>query len=183
MDYIQKIVTFVQQSHYEELRKYTLIGLGGFFLVCAFIIYKVNDRKEELFKEIQATYVLATKSRKLISDNKLMSGEETRLKQLLDNNKDFTIKGFFEQFCREQNITAESGWDARAENVNERFDELLLPATFKDQTTQKLISVLDALSKKDIVYVKELTIRNQMNSKITFEITIATKRYKASLLE
>ena len=183
MSYIEKVVSFVQQADPLELRKYTLISLGGFFMVCAFIVYKVNERKEELLKEIQSTYALAKKSRALIDDNKQMQAEELRLKQLLDKNREFTIKGFFESFCRDQNLNPEPGWDARSEQVNDRFDEVLLPAEFKDQTTQKLIAVLDELSKKEIVYLKEVTVRNQSNGKISFGLTIATKRYKASLLE
>jgi len=110
-----------------------------------------------------------------------MTKEEQRLKDILDKNKDFTMPGFFEQFCREQNIVPEQGWNPLSEPVNDKFDEIILKATFKGLSTEKLVKIIEALDKKEIVYIKQLEIHNEGENKINVDLTLATKKYKTLL--
>src|SRR5438045_4889665 len=121
------------------------------------IIY-INKKNDELIARIKQLRSLAEKSSRIIQNNRDMTKEELRWREKLEKDKNFTMQSFFEQFCREQNITPEQGWNARAEPVSEKFDEITLPATFKGQTTESLVGILAALEKKEIVYIKELTV-------------------------
>jgi hypothetical protein len=179
MEAINKIAARIQGLELKEFKKYLLFFLGCMIFVFGSITYYIYQEKNNLINRIKQLQTLTEKSYRIIADNRRMAKEELRLKEALDRNKDFTLRGFFEQFCREQNIIAESGWDARSEAVNEKFDEITLPATFKGLTTDKLVSILEILDKNELVYIKELLIRNEGEKKIGFDIKLATKKYKS----
>lgn len=184
MEALNKIASFIQNLDSKQSQKLIASILGGITLGICIVTYVIQQNKTELIEKIKQLNTLAEKAARVIADNKRMTDEEFRLKDILDKNKDFTIKGFFEQFCRDMGIAPEAGWDTRTETINEKFDEISLPAVFKNQTTEVLVKILDTLDKKEIVYLKELTIKRDkdIQGKISFDITIAAKRYK-SLLE
>lgn len=175
---LRKIAGTIQDLDARQLQKYIIISLAGAALCSCFALYYIHQKNEELITQIKQMRTLSGKLMNIFENNRNMIKEELRIKELLDKNRDFTMKGFFEQFCREQNLIPEQGWDTRTEQVSEKFDEVTLPATFKQQTTESIVKVLDALEKKDIVYIKELDVRNDGPGKIAVTITLATKKYK-----
>lgn len=179
MELLNKVVAQIQEMDPKQLQKYMLIALGAIVCCVIGLIYYLNQYNNDLIIRIKQVRTLSEKAAKIIQENKHMVKEEQRLKELLEANKEFKMQGFFEQFCRDQSITPEAGWDTRTEQVSEKFDEVTLPATFKNQTTESLVTILDALEKKEIVYIKDLTIRTESPGKISFDITLATKKYKA----
>ncbi len=181
MEALNKLARYLQNLNQKQFQRHILLFLGSVALVAASVTYFIYQKKYDLAMHIKQLQTLTERSFKMIANNRKMIKDEVRFKEILDKNKDFTMKGFFEQFYREQNITPETGWDARAETVNERFDEITLPASFKGQTTEKLVKILDTLDKKEIVYIKELKIRNEGGQKIGFDIMLATKKYKSML--
>lgn len=183
MEAFNKFAAYIQNLDRKQLQKYILIFLSIIAILSGIEIYYINNQKKDLIGEIKQLNILANKAIKIIEDNKRMSKEEQRLKDIFEKEKDFTIQGYFEQFCKEQEITPERGWDVRTESINEKFDEIALTATIKELTTEKLVKIISALDQKEIVYIKELIIRNENNGKISIEITIATKKYKEATVE
>ncbi len=179
MELLNKLVAQIQDTDPKQLQKYLFISLGAVICFVVGLLYYINQFNSDLIIRIKQLRNLSEKAAKIIQENKRMVKEELRLKDLLEANKDFKIQGFFEQFCRDQSITPEVGWDTRTEQVSEKFDEVTLPATFKNQTTESLVTILDALEKKEIIYIKDVTIRTEAPGKISFDITLATKKYKA----
>lgn len=179
MEVLKKLAVYIQSLDRKQLQKYTLFFLLAVAMVIGTLTYYLYSTQVSLVKEIYQLHALANKSLKIVEENRKMSKEEQRLRDILEKDRSFTIKGFFEQFCKEQDIVPERGWDSSAQSVNEKFDEIALTATFKGQTTEKLVKILTALDQKEIVYIKELVVRNENNGKITFDITIATKQDKA----
>ncbi len=178
MELFIKIATTLQELSKKQIQQYLLAFLCGVCLVAGGMIYWIYLESNELLLEIKKIETLSKKSTKILADNEHMQIEARRIQELFDQNKDFTIKSFFETFCKEQGLVAEPGWTSRVEESNDRFDEVVLAATFKKQTTEKLVNVLIALDKKDIVYIKDLTTKNEGDKKISFDITIATKNMK-----
>ncbi|NDD55154.1 hypothetical protein EBZ39_15040 [bacterium] len=176
-----KLVAYVEALEGRDFRLHMAGFLGGLCVVTGLMVYSVQEKKRDLITKLQALNKQTIKAYHIIEDNRRMAKEELRLRQKLDQERDFTINGFFEQFCREQNLTPEIGWEARSEQVNDKFYEVLLSATFKDLTADRLVKALDELNKKDIVYVKECTIKTTNNRKINVGLTIATKRYKSAV--
>ena len=174
---------YLQNLNKKDFEKYLVIFLVSITILFGSITYYIYTKSSEKVTQIKSLKELTNKITKIISDNEKMQQEEQRLQQLLEQNKDFSMKIFFEQFCREQNITPESGWEAIPLPIegSEKFDEIVLSTTFKGINTQTLTKILDALDKKEIAYIKELTIKNEDNKKITVDITLATKKYKKNL--
>ncbi len=179
MEFLAKIAAYIQNLEHKQFKNYLLMSLLGVACAAGGIVYYIQLKNIELINKFKQVQSLTEKAYKIIADNRAMVKDEKRFKEQLDNNKDFTIQSFFEQFCREQSLTPEPNWNPRSEEVNEKFDEITLPATFKGLTSDKLVQVLDALDKKEIVYIKELTLRKEEASKITCDIIIATKKYKS----
>lgn len=179
MEALNKIAAYVQGLDPRNFQKYLAITLASVALACGLLIFYLNSKNSELITRIKQLRTLSEKSFRIIQENREMVKEELRWKEKLDKEQNFTMQGFFEQFCKEQSITPEQGWNVRTESVSEKFDEISLPATFKDQTTEQLVKILAALEKKEIVYIKELVIRAQSPGKISFDITLATKKYKS----
>ncbi len=96
----------------------------------------------------------------------------------MEKNKDFSLNQYFETFYKAQAIKPEDGWSSSTTILNAQFDEVELPATFKGQTTQKLVSILQEIEKQEIVYVKDLKVRADKNKTIVFDIVLATLRKK-----
>jgi hypothetical protein len=178
MEAINKFANYLQTLPRKKFQQYLLISLGCVAACASLLIYAIHEKKASLIQYTINLGKLSEKSAHIISENRKMTLEEQHIREVIDKNKGFSIKSFFEQFCREQNINAESGWEAHVEPINERFDEVILSATFKDQTTKNLIKILSALALKDIVTIKELRIRTQQNKRITVDIMLASKKLK-----
>ena len=103
-----------------------------------------------------------------------------KLQKLLEQEKDFDLNVFFEKFCAQFKITPFESWDTTTQSFagSDKFDEVLLNATFKQLTTQQLVTILEELNKNELVYIKELNITNEETKTITVNIIIATKKFK-----
>lgn len=178
MEFFIKLSAYIQNLNSQQFKKNYLIFLLGVGVLLAGLIYYLYVQKEQLITRINQMNKLAAQTQNIILDNRKMIKAEQRLKDILDQNKDFGIKGFFEQFCKENNLNPEQGWDTTTEPVNEKFDEIILPASFKGLSSEQLVKILQDLDKKEIVFIKELTIHNEESGKISCDITMATKRYK-----
>jgi len=178
MEFLVKIAQFIHALNKKEFEKYLIATLVGIALLTGAISYYIYTKSSALLVQIKTLENLANKSAQILADNQRVQQQEDRFKQMLEKDPDFTINGFFEKFCRDMDISPETGWVARSETITDKMDEISIPATFKGQTTEKLVKVLDALVKKEMVYTKELRMRSEPNKKITFDITIATNRYK-----
>jgi len=181
MEALKKFAAYIQNLDTKQSQKFILITLSAVTICVCGLTYFIQEKKDELITKITQLNKLAEKAARIIVDNKKMTEKEFHLKDILDKNKDFTIKGFFEQFTRDLGITAESGWETRSETINEKFDEVTLPAVFKGQTSESLVKFLETLDKNEMVYLKELSIKKEAQGKITFDVVLATKQYKPLL--
>ncbi len=178
MEFLSKVATFLQDLTKKQFQQYLALFIGGTCLVLGGISYWVYQQSDTLIVEIKKIETLSNKAIKILAEYERLQQDARRVQDLFDQNKDFTIQSFFETFCKEQGITPERGWSARTEETNERFDETVLAAIFKGLATEKIVKILVALDKNNIVYIKELSLKNEGNKKITLEITIATKKIK-----
>ncbi len=178
---LQNISEQIQRLPKKDLEKYIIIILATTSVVLGGIIYYIYNTSMHLTDQIKRTSTLASKSVNILKKYEALQEEENRLQDLLAKHKDFNVKIYFEQFCKEQNITPEPGWNTTVDTINEKFEEVTLPASFKGQTTEKLVTILEKLNKNELLYIKYLAVRAEKNTKkITFDITLATKRIKGS---
>ena len=183
MKMLQNIANYIQKLNKKDFEKNLTLFLVVIIISSLSVTYFIYTKSSDLIEKIRITKKLTLKTMNIIETHKKMQKEEDKLQKLLEEEKDFDIDTYFEQFCSEQKITSEGSWETTTQELagSDKFDEVSLSVTFKNQTTQKLVTILEALSKKDIVYIKELIIKNENNKKIIFDITIATKKFKRSV--
>ena len=163
-----------------EFKMHVIGFLASVLSIGCFMVYSIQSSKKDLLKKLQALNTQTIKAYKIIENNREIVKDELRLRQKLDMEKDFSIRGYFEQFYRDQGLSPDGNWETRTEPMNEKFDEIVLPVTFKGLTSDQLVKALIELNKKDIVFLKECAIRSTNNNKINVTMTIATKRYKTT---
>ncbi len=181
MEAFNKLIATLEALEKKQFRQYLAGFLGAVALAAIMLISFIFNQKAALIARVKSLNTLTQKSYQIIEDNRSMVKEEMRMRDMLDKEKGFTIKSYFEQFCRDQNCSAEPGWETRTEDVNESFEEVYMVATFKDITSEKLVQLLEAFNKKDIVYLKDVAIKTAGPAKITAMLTIATTRFKTSI--
>ncbi|MFH1644340.1 MAG: hypothetical protein ABIA74_04160 [bacterium] len=180
MNYIDKIANYIQRLNKKEFEKFLLIILSSLSITILGTIYFIYIQSKALTETIKNTEKLSNNATNLLNENKKMDFEENRLTRILEANKNLSIKTFFEQLTQQQAMIPEPTWDTITVPVegNDKFEEIILSANFKNQTTQNLTRMLDVLEKNEIIYIKELIINHEADQKISFKITIATKRSK-----
>jgi hypothetical protein len=180
MNFLETIAATIAAQNNKQHVLFISFALGGMTLLmggCLAYLYMQRAHDIETITQIQEQI---KKNEILIIQSERVKAEEERIKALLDENKGFSIKTFFETLTSDQKLKPELGWDTEVRSIegNDTFDEIILTATFKKQTTQALVSLLNVLERSEIVYIKELDIKKEEKKTITFELILATKKRK-----
>ncbi len=181
MEIILSFINYLQSLTKKQIQQYFivfLIGVGGSILG---LIYFVHSKSEGLLQEIKRLESLANKATDILEENQKMEIEEQRIQTMLDADRTFNIKSYFEGFCQAHGLPSQGWGSTRTQELSEKFDEEYLTASFKDQTTEKLVSILEDFYKKEIIYIKSLNVKQEPDKKISFTITIATKTLKSGI--
>jgi len=176
-------IQLIQSLTKQEFQQYLAVALASVGILSLGATYYVYHKSYSLRKDIQKLNTQTNKIEELIAKNVKLSQEEEIIRKILDENPDFNMFQYFEKFRTRHNIKPEPGW--KPEDGEEiigsepgiKYKEVILRATFKNQTMEKLVSVLQDIYKEQIVYLKSLEIAAQ-DSKISFELELATKQYK-----
>jgi len=178
MEWLNNLAQQIQYLNKKDFQKYISIFLGVIALLIGGMIYYIYSTSEELVSDITRLKRLEQDSVSIRSDITEINIEQERVEQLLEENSNFNIKRYFEEFCKESNINPEAGWDTSIVELNPQFDEVTLDATFKKQSMKLLVTILEKLDKKQIVSVKRLIVKKEKDKTITFDITLATLQKK-----
>lgn len=178
MDIVIKFAIYLSNLTKNQFRKFVLMVIGAAFLIIFGMIYFINQKSIEYLNQIKLFENLSNKAVSILDENKKMEDEALRIQAILDHNKEFNIKSYFEAFCKENNLTPNQGWDTQTNELNEKFDEILLSTSFKGLTTEKIVAIVEEFYKKEIIYIKSMNIRQEDEKKVSLEITIATKAVK-----
>ncbi|MDQ5890386.1 MAG: hypothetical protein QG604_260 [Candidatus Dependentiae bacterium] len=180
MSFLETIADTISQQTKKQ-HKIFILTIGSLLSLSLIgIVYFLYAQRDGDIQTITSLYEQIKKNDSLMAKSERTKAEEDRVQALLESYKGFSIKTFFETLTSEQKMKAETGWETATCNIegNETFDEIVLAATFKGQTTQTLVSLLNALETHENVYIKELEIKKEGKKNITFDLTIATKKRK-----
>ncbi|MDQ5940865.1 MAG: hypothetical protein QG632_591 [Candidatus Dependentiae bacterium] len=180
MNLLDTISDAIAQQHKKQHRIFIAATAAIIAAMLGGIVYFLYAERESNIQLINELKEQSKKNDALMAKSERIKAEEERVQTLLEINKGFNIKTFFETLTSNQKLKAEPGWDTERRDIdgNETFDEIVLAATFKGQTTQSLVSLLGTLENNEIVYIKELEIKKDGKKTISFELTIATKKRK-----
>ena len=169
---------FIHSLEEQQYTRHLLIVLAALGLFIGGGVYLIYNTCDNLHTEITKLQNSKKKARKLLIDFADIDTEETRLRSVLGNYANFNLKIYFEQFCKEYGFSAVPNWDTTTTAINPQIDEIALSATFKELTTESLVRMLQGFDKTEIVYVKNLRVKNEKDKKISCEITLATVKTK-----
>lgn len=180
MEFLAQLITSISALDRKKLHLYLGICLSLASFCTLGLWYTLHARRSSQIEALKQLHDQAQKNDILIAKSEHIKKEEDRIQLLLEENRGFSIKTYFEEFCREHNLQAEAGWGSESRSIegNETFDEVLLSATFAKQTTQSLVALLSSLDNNEIVYIKELEIKKEGKSHVGCSLTIATKKRK-----
>ncbi len=178
---IKKTAHFIQALNSKQFQSYLIVFLSGTFICVIAMIYLFFSYSQDLVTQIKKLEVFANRSGKVLAEHQRLLSDQEQLHALFSKDKEFNIKIYFEQFYKQQGITPVKGWDSTSKVISPQLTEILLNATFKGMTMEKVVTVLDAFEKKDVVYLKELSIRAEGNKQVTCEIQLATAHYKKQI--
>lgn len=176
-----KIMTLIRSLSKKEFERFLAVLLGGILVITLGIVYYIWSASTAYVDQIISLQRLSDKAALVLAENEQLMQEQLRLQSLFDQEKDFNIKAYFEQFYKQFNIVPEAGWDAKSTDIGDKFTETMLQATFKGQTMQKVTQIIEALDKKDTIYLKEVTIRSEPNQRVAVELKIGTVRPKKGM--
>jgi hypothetical protein len=188
MNKITQTLQFIQSLNKKEFQKYLLMTISSIAILALGTTYYVYHKSSNLTSQIRKLNLQTNKIAKLLSKNQFLETEEIKIQELLKSRPDFNMNTYFEQFYTKHNLKPEPNWKPEEGSVIEgsqagiSYQEIVLKAVFKNQTMQTLVTVLQDIYKEPIVYLKELEITAE-KSKINFELTLATKKYKTETKE
>lgn len=183
MSKITQATQYIQSLSRKDFQKHLIIALSAIGLLSLGITYYVYHKTSSLTQQIKKLQTQATRIAQLVSKNDLLAREEQQIQELLESRPDFNMNTYFETFYTKHKIKPEPNWKPEEGTVIEgskpdvKYQEIILKATFKNQTMQKLVTILQDIYNEQIIYLKGLEI-NAEASKINFELTLATKQYK-----
>lgn len=178
---IKKVSSYLQSLTKRQFLIYILGFLSAIFVIAIATIYFFFSYSHDLEFQIKKTALLSQRSQAIIAEHERLVAEKKKLQELFAKDKEFSdIKVYFEQFYKQQGLTPVKGWDTTAREVSSDYTEVLLNATFKGLSMQKIVTMLDAFQKKEVVYVKGLTIRSEGSKQVSADILLATAQQKQS---
>ncbi len=174
MKITEDILDYILSLDRQTFNKYLIIALSSIFVVLSAMTYFIYTKSNTFTKQIKDIHRLSKEAKETANDYKKIQIKKNHLLSLLDQEKEFDMKSFFENFYKQQSITPDPKWDTLSSSIigNEQIKEISLPLKLKDFSTQKLIEVLEALNKKEIVYVKELKIQRDKDKTVAIDLTL-----------
>jgi hypothetical protein len=176
----------IQGLSKKEFHQYAYFFLATITLIVAASLYYIHSTTSTKMKHLENTRQLSAQTIQIMNQHKELEDEDAKIKALLEKNKDFNLSTFFENLSNKHSMKPEPNWKPETELLegSTEFEEITIQASFKKQTTEKLIAFLHDIYEEAMVYLKELTIAKKNETPhISCDITIATKRYKPTLKE
>lgn len=175
---IVKLANNIQELSTKNFQRYLLLFLGGIATLIIAMIFYINNASLETIKQIKQLENLANKSVKVLSTYQKLQQDESNISEILEKDKEFSIRAYFEQFYKDQGVNPEN-WDTKTLEIgSDKFIEIELPVNFKGLTTDQVVKMLETLDKKKILKIKEVNLKSEGNRKISLELTLATIKAK-----
>jgi hypothetical protein len=176
------VIKFISELTVHNFQKYLWICIASLLVSMGTITYLIYQKTNSLREEIVLIQRKAVEARGLMVNYQKALDFKSKITKRLESENSSDIKGFFENLCREQNLTPESNWTPAqtALSFNRELEEFSLQAQLKNMTMQRLVSFLIALRKNEMIYLKTLHISKDAPEQKTFnvELIVATYNYK-----
>ncbi len=129
-----------------------------------------------------------TKTKRQQEEVRLLLGQFTQLQEeskkvndVLEEEKNFKIKNFYESILQQQNLHSSQLKEAeiQEENLRNRYIEIKLTSQLQQLSTEQLCNLLDILDKKARIYIKDLSITKTRNNNLDVVLVIGTLKIQS----
>ena len=185
MKLIENLLTHVGALTKGEFDRQALYVLLGLVVFAAGGFYIATTSSEESARQISALHTQARNAGNLSVRFATAQREKRSVTHLLDENKTFEIKSFVENFFRDHNLRPTSDWAVITSALpgNDQLEELSLKVRISGQSMENVVTLLNDLAQKEIVYVREMGLEKQPSfggkNNVSLELILATLRFRA----
>ncbi len=183
MNMLEKITHFLLTREQEDFYKYVGGYLIGLFLVCSVIIGYYISAASGLKSTLNSLYKTQQESKLLLEKVKVIEKQKESVDKLLDTEKNFKIKNYFDELIKNLNLTSFQRKEAEVteeEILKDQYSEIKLSAQLYGISMKQLCQVLETLEKKERLYTKDLSITKGRGPTIDVSITIGTLKQAAA---
>lgn len=178
MEILKKTRTFIQELDEKELATYLIAALTAIFLVVSLTIIFYFRRVTNLRKQIVYVNEKREEIKTILNKYEKVEQQQKAVDQLLEENKNFKIRGYFEDLLATLNLKDKKTSDLEATKTEQdnRYIEITLKASLGAMNMKQTCELLDKLEQNKIIYTKELEIAKSKKRPKTVDvmITIAT---------
>jgi hypothetical protein len=153
----------------------TIILLIGAML--AYYYTTVYSLKSQLVK----TKRQQEEIRLLLGQFTQLQEESKKVNDVLEEEKNFKIKSFYESILQQQNLQNSQLKEAeiQEENLRSRYIEIKLTSHLQQLSTEQLCTLLETLEKKARIYIKDLSIVKIRNNNLDVVLVIGTLKIQS----
>ncbi len=175
---LQEIALPLERS---EFYRNLAIYLGSLALLTTGIIYYHHSKTGELRGSLQKMYKTQQEAKVILERLKVVNKQSEDINTLLDEDKNFKLKSFFDDSVSKNGLTNYQTKEAEvSEDILQKlYTEIKINAQFRGISTKQLCEFLQTIEQKTRIYTKELSISKKNNS-LDVTLTIATLKSHAS---
>lgn len=183
MNVLEKITHLLLSKEQEDFYKYVGGYLIGLFIACSIIVGYYFSAASGLKTSLNSLYKTQQESRHLLEKVKVIEKQKDSVDTLLDTEKNFKIKNYFDELVRTLNLAPHQRKEAEVteeEILKNQYSEIKLSAQLYGISMKQLCQLLETLEKKERLYTKDLAITKGRGPTIDISITIGTLKQVAA---
>lgn len=176
MQLLEKIRTALTNLDEQDFYRYAAFVLGGLLLCAGIIIYHYESKTSVYIKQARNINKERERAQDLLTRYEYVKQQQTEVSQLLNKDKNFKIREYFEGVIKNQALTSHvKKVDVAESELGNGYSEIRLDASVEGINTKILTELLYEIEQKERVYTKELEIKKPSNSSaINVTLVIAT---------
>lgn len=182
MEFLTSLQRKISHLSTQEFYKYASIYIACMITLTGGIVYLHFSTIHSLNRKVKALRSKRNDIKRLLQKNALVQKQSKEINTLLEEEKNFKIKSFFDNLVTLKGIQNKQKKEAEVteEILYKKYTEIKLKAQFRQMNTMLLAQLLDAIEAKKRVYVKELTITKTRGASIDISLVIATLKPQSS---
>lgn len=176
MEVLQKLQEALLGFEKKEFYKYIGIYFGVIGVLTLGLVYFYYTHVISLQSKLKRVNRSRQEVALLLEKYKYAQKQKAEVDALLNEEKSFKIKDFFDKVVQQHRLTGKQKKEAEPsdEVLHKKYTEYKLTAQFRQISTKQLCELLNSIEQKARVYTKELTITKTRGASLDVSLTIAT---------
>lgn len=177
MTFSQRVKTFITSLDSNEFYRNAAVFIGINVLLMSGVMWYYFSKTHALQSSLREIYKKDADSKELLNRLKEVKQQSEEVNTLLEQEKNFKIKNFFDDTVRKLNLSSFQKGEAKVSEesvLGKRYTEVTLQVMFQRINTKQLCDVLQAIEQKARIYTKDLTVTKMKGAALSVTLTFAT---------